>query len=198
MAGMDPAERRPAEPQTSDGGPPNPWRRLSRQVAYANPWITVWHDEVVRPDGQPGIYGVVHFPYPATGVVAIDEQDRVLLVGQYRYTLDAYAWEIPEGAGAPGESPLQGAQRELREETGYEARDWRELGRCWTSNSVTDERAWLFVATGLTPGKATPEGTEPIEWRWVSFAEALAMCRDGRILDAMSIVALQWVALERG
>lgn len=175
----------------------NPWRRLSRRVAYENPWITVWHDEVVRPDGRAGIYGIVHFPYPATGVVALDDAGRVLLVGQFRYTMDAYSWEIPEGAGAAGETPLEGAQRELREETGYTAREWREVGRCWTSDSVTDERAYLFVATGLTAGPAAPEGTEPIEVRWAALDEALAMCRDGRIQDAMSVVALQWVALER-
>ncbi|HEX8941090.1 MAG TPA: NUDIX hydrolase [Candidatus Limnocylindrales bacterium] len=176
---------------------PNPWRRLSRRVAYENAWITVWHDEVVRPDATPGIYGVVHFPYPATGVVALDDEGRVLLVGQYRYTMDAYSWEIPEGGGAAGETPLEGAQRELREETGYRAREWRELGRCWTSDSVTDERAWLYVARDLVPGEAAPEVTEPITVRWVPFDEAVAMCRDGRIVDAMSICALQWLALER-
>ncbi len=176
----------------------NPWRRLSRRVAYANPWLTVWHDEVIRPDGRPGIYGVVHFEGHATGVVALDADDRVLLVGQYRYTLDEYAWEIPEGGGAPGEDPLAAVQRELREETGYRAADWRVLGGCWTSDSVTDERATLFVARDLTPGEPSPDGTEAIQVRWVPLPEALAMCRDGRIMDAMSIVALQWVALDRG
>jgi len=174
-----------------------PWRRIQRRVAYENPWITVYHDEVIRPDGHPGIYGVVHFSNLATGVVALDEADRVLLVGQYRYTLDAYSWEIPEGGGSPGETPLQSIQRELREETGYRASTWRELARCVLSNSVTDERAVLYLATDLVAGPADPEGTESLAIRWVAFEEALAMCGDGRILDAMSIVAIQRLALDR-
>src|SRR5262249_39681909 len=99
----------------------NPWTRLARRVAYENAWITVWHDDVLRPDGLPGIYGVVHYRSRATGVVALDEQDRVLLVGQYRYTLDLYSWELPEGGAAPGEEPLAAAKRELLEETGCTA-----------------------------------------------------------------------------
>ena len=98
-----------------------PWRRLDRRVAYENPWLSVWHDDVVRPDGAPGIYGVVHFANRAIGVLAIDERDRVLLVGQHRYPLDAYSWEIPEGGGGPDESALDAARRELAEETGYRA-----------------------------------------------------------------------------
>src|SRR5947199_8415585 len=107
----------------------NPWTRRSRAVAYQNPWITVYHDEVLRPDGQPGIYGVVHYRNRAVGAVVLDEQDRVLLVGQYRYTLDLYSWEIPEGGAAPDEDPLAAAQRELREETGCSAAHWQELLR---------------------------------------------------------------------
>jgi len=175
----------------------NPWRRLSRRVAYENPWITVWHDEVLRPDGREGVYGVVHFPNLATGVVALDDDDRVLLVGQFRYALDAYSWEIPEGAGRPGETALDSALRELREETGYTAADWRELARCVLSNSVTDEHAVLFLATELHAGTPSPDGTEELELAWVPFESALAMCMDGRILDAMSVVALQRLALER-
>ena len=182
---------------SAPGGPTNPWRRLSRRIAYENPWITIFHDEVIRPDGREGIYGVVHFPNLATGIVALDERDRVLLVGQYRYTLDCYSWEIPEGAGSPGETALESAQRELREETGFTAAVWRELVRCVLSNSVTDEHAVLYLATGLAEGAASPDGTEELRLDWVPFETALAMCEDGRILDAMSIVALQRLALER-
>jgi 8-oxo-dGTP pyrophosphatase MutT (NUDIX family) len=171
--------------------------RLSRRTAYQNPWITVWHDDVARPDGSPGIYGVVHFENLAAGVVALDEQDRTVLVGQHRYPLDESSWEIPEGGVPPTETPLEGIQRELREETGLEAAEWRELGRLVLSNSVTDERAVLFLATGLQHGEAAPEPTEAIEVRWVSFDEALAMTMDGRITDAMSVAAIQRVALER-
>ena len=171
--------------------------RQTRRVAYENPWITVWHDEVARPDGEPGIYGVVHFANLAAGVVAIDEVDRVALVGQHRYTLDMWSWEIPEGGVPAGESALDGVKRELREETGLEAANWREIARVDLSNSVTDERAVLYLATGLTQGEATPEPTEAIEVRWVAFPEVLAMTMDGRITDAMSVVAIQRVALER-
>jgi 8-oxo-dGDP phosphatase len=181
-------------------GPPSDPRRFSRhgrRVAYENPWITVWHDEVTRPDGSPGIYGVVHFENLAAGVVAIDDDDRVVLVGQHRYTVDAYSWEIPEGGVPTGETALDGAQRELREETGVEARAWRELARVDLSNSVSDERAVLFLATGLTRGEASPEPTEAIEVRWVAFDEAVAMTYDGRITDVMSVAAIWRVALER-
>jgi 8-oxo-dGTP pyrophosphatase MutT (NUDIX family) len=174
-----------------------PWTRNSRRVAYENPWLTLWHDEVVRPDGQPGIYGVVHFANVAAGVVVIDAEDRVALVGQHRYTLDEYAWEIPEGGVPDGEDPLAGAQRELREETGVEATEWHELARVHLSNSVTDEIAVLYLATGLAHGAATPDGTEELEVRWVPFEEVLAMTLDGRITDAMSVIAIQRVALAR-
>ena len=175
----------------------NPWQRLTRRVAYENPWLTVWHDEVIRPDGAPGIYGVVHFANRAIGVLAIDDSDCVLLVGQYRYPLDAYSWEIPEGGGGPNESALDAARRELVEETGFQAGTWRELGRAALSNSVTDELAIFFVATDLHGGTASPEGTEELQTRWVPFDEALAMTFDLRIADALSILALQREALVR-
>ena len=152
-----------------------PWVRRSRRTAYENPWMTIWHDEVTRPDGSPGIYGVVHFANVAAGVIAIDDQDRVVLVGQHRYTLDAYSWEIPEGGVPDGEDPLEGSKRELREETGLEAATWQELARVHLSNSVTDEVAFLYLATDLTHGPASPEPTEALEVRWVPFDEALAM-----------------------
>ena len=171
--------------------------RHSRRVAYENAWITVWHDEVSRPDGSPGIYGVVHFGNLAAGVVAFDDEDRIALVGQHRYTLDRASWEIPEGGVPSTETPLEGIQRELREETGLEANDWRELCRLDLSNSVTDEEAVLFVARDLRHGDATPEPTEALTVRWVPFDEAVAMTRDGRITDAMSVAAILRVALDR-
>lgn len=175
----------------------NPWRRVSRRVAYENPWLRLYHDDVMRPDGQPGIYGVVHFRHLAIGVVPMDAQDRVLLVGQYRYTLDHYSWEIPEGGGGFDESPEAAARRELAEETGYIGGKWREVCRAELSNSVTDEVTILFVATELEPGPASPEGTEKIEMRWVPFDEVMAMIARGEILDAMTIIPIQRLALER-
>jgi len=174
-----------------------PWRRRARRVAYENPWITVWHDDVVRPDGNPGIYGVVHFAALAAGVVVLDDADRVLLVGQHRYTLDAYSWEIPEGGVPAGEAALDGARRELREETGIVAACWHEIGRFHLSNSVSDEAGVLYLATDLVQQAASPEATEELVVRWVPFDEALAMTLDGRITDAMAIMGLQRVALDR-
>ena len=174
-----------------------PWIRRSRRVAYQNAWLTIWHDEVTRPDGEPGIYGVVHFANLAAGVLVLDDADRVLLVGQHRYALDDWAWEIPEGGVPAGESPLDGARRELLEETGVTATDWRELARVHLSNSVSDELAVLFHATGLSHGTAAPDGTEALEVRWLPFEEVLAMTLDGRITDAMTVVAVERLALLR-
>jgi len=174
-----------------------PWIRRARRVAYDNAWLTVWHDDVTRPDGDPGIYGVVHFANLAAGVLVLDADDRVLLVGQHRYTLDAYSWEIPEGGVPDGETALEGARRELREETGVEATDWQELARVHLSNSVTDELAVLFLATGLSHGVATPDGTEDLAVRWLPFDEVLGMTLDGSISDAMTVIAVERVALQR-
>jgi 8-oxo-dGTP pyrophosphatase MutT (NUDIX family) len=190
----------PLEPESGSGAQPvavGPWRRRTRREAYANPWITIWHDEVDRPDGGTGIYGVVHFANRAVGVVVLDDDDRVLLVGQHRYPLDAYSWEIPEGGVPFDESPLDGAKRELREETGVEADGWRVVCRFHLSNSVSDEEGVLFAARARAHGTASPEPTEDLAVRWVPFPEVLAMIDRRELTDAMSILALQAVALER-
>jgi 8-oxo-dGTP pyrophosphatase MutT (NUDIX family) len=126
-------------------------------VAYENAWVTVWHDEVTRPDGQPGIYGLVHFANLAVGVVVLDDEDRILLVGQHRYTIDAMSWEIPEGGVPDGESAMAGAIRELREETGVRATDWREIGRLHLSNSVSDEAASTPLNSSFNPSSKPPK-----------------------------------------
>ena len=172
----------------------SPWVRRSRETVYENPWIEVHHDDVTRPDGSPGIYGVVHFRHRAVGAVALDGHGRVLLVGQHRYTLDRYSWEIPEGGAALDEDPLEGARRELAEETGYRAGRWRELIRFTQSNSVTDEEGVLFVATDLEPGPASPDPTEDLRVRWMGLDEAIALVESGEIHDVMTQVALLAVA----
>lgn len=172
----------------------NPWRTLTSREVYANPWISVREDEVVRPDGQPGVYGVVT-TRPATGVVALTDDDRVVLVGQYRYTLEEYSWEIVEGGADPGERIEDAIARELQEEAGLTAAHWEPLGaELALSNSVSDERAYLFLATGLTEVADDPEGTEVLQRRIVPLQEAIAMVERGEITDAMSVVALLRVA----
>jgi 8-oxo-dGTP pyrophosphatase MutT (NUDIX family) len=172
-----------------------PWRRRSRTVAYANPWIELRHDEVDRPDGSPGIYGVVHYRNIAVGVVAIGDDGRLLLVGQHRYTLDAYSWEIPEGGSPLGEDPLEGAKRELAEETGFEAAEWRELARFSLSNSITDERGVLYLATGLRAGPASPEPTEDLAIRWATLEEVGGEIDRGEIHDILTITGVARYAL---
>jgi len=173
----------------------NPWRTLASKQVYDNPWITVREDQVIRPDGAPGIYGVVHYKNIAVGVLPIEE-DHIYLVGQYRYPLERYSWEIPEGGCPEGEEPLLAAQRELKEETGLEARRWRMLGEAYLSNSVADEYAVWFLATGLVPGECRPQSTESLSVRRVPLREALAMALDGEITDALSLLAIMSYALE--
>jgi len=175
-----------------------PWRRRSRAVPYANPWIEVFHDEVDRPDGSPGIYGVVHFRNAAVGVVAVDDEGRLLLVGQHRYALDEYSWEIPEGGVPFGEALEAGARRELREETGYEAGEWRQLSRLSISNSVTDEVGALFLATSLRTGTASPDPTEDLALRWATLKEVLADIAAGRIHDLLTIAGVGLYAASLG
>ena len=176
--------------------PVGSWRRRSRRTAYSNPWIDVFHDEVDRPDGGPGIYGVVHFHGRAVGVVAVGDDGRILLVGQHRYTVDEYSWELPEGGVPEGETIEEGAARELREETGYQAAEWRRLFWFTTSNSVTDERGLMLVATGLSAGEASPDETEDLAVRWATLDEILGEIARGEIHDLMTIAAIYRYALD--
>jgi 8-oxo-dGTP pyrophosphatase MutT (NUDIX family) len=179
----------------------NPWTTLHSREAYANPWIRVRHDEVLTPAGTPGIYGVVEYRNHAVGVVPVDDEGHTWLVGQWRYCHGRYEWEIPEGGCPPGESTAECARRELLEETGLEAAVIEPLLRgLQLSNSTTNEVCDLFIARGLTQAQACPEETEQLQVRRLPLAEAVAMARDGRLRDAVSVLALLAVAdrLARG
>ncbi len=175
----------------------SPWRTLRSETRYENPWIRVDHFDVVNPNGGAGIYGVVHFKNRAIGIVALDEHDHTYLVGQWRYALEAYSWEIPEGGGPLHENPLEAAKRELEEETGFRAREWRQVLRMHLSNSVTDEECLVFLATGLEAGTAHPEDTEDLALKRVPFTEALRMVQSGEITDAVAVAGILQVALLR-
>lgn len=168
----------------------NPWKTIDSRTVYKNPWICVREDNVIRPDGKPGIYGVVETGV-ACGVVAVDCENMVYLVGQYRYPIKRYCWEIVEGASMQGESPLDTSKRELREEVGLHASNWMQLGaEVHPSNCMTTEVGYLFLATDLKEGTSEPEGTEVLEIRKMPFRQALQMVHSGEITDMLSIVGL--------
>ncbi len=173
----------------------NPWTTLHSREAYANPWIRVRHDEVLTPAGTPGIYGVVEYRNHAVGVVPVDDKGFTWLVGQWRYCHDRYEWEIPEGGCPPRESTAECARRELLEETGLVAGQVVPLlTGLQLSNSTTNEVCDLFIARDLSQAEACPEETERLQVRRLPLTEAVAMARDGRIRDAVSVLALLAVA----
>ncbi len=168
----------------------NPWKTLESKVVYKNPWISVREDQVLRPNGTPGIYSVVETRI-ATGVVALAPGHEIYLVGQYRYPMDEYSWEIVEGGAEDDETPLAAAQRELEEEAGLRARQWEQLGaEVHLSNCHSSERGFLFMARELETCEARPDDTEVLALKKTPFAEALAMVERGEIKDAMSIIAI--------
>ena len=168
----------------------NPWTTLGTRAIYENPWIAVREDRVLRPDGEPGIYGVVHFKGRAIGILPVDGRGRIWMVGQYRYTLGRYSWEIPEGGCPEGEEPEATARRELREETGLVAARLEFLAASHLSNSVSDELGLIYRATGLVEGESSPEGTERIRVRRMDWEEVWGMLTRGEITDSMSVIAL--------
>lgn len=168
----------------------NPWKLQKSKRIYDNPWITLEEDEVINPGGGQGIYGKVLFKSYAIGIIPLDQDQNTWLVGQWRYTLDEYSWEIPMGGGPKSEGRLDSARRELKEETGLLAAKWTELLKMHTSNSVTDEVGYAYLAEELTQGETDFDETEDLKIKKLPFTEAYQMVMDGEITDSLSMVAI--------
>lgn len=173
----------------------NPWKIVSEKPIYDNPWINVTEYQVINPSGNPGIYGKVHYKNIAIGILPLDDDMNTYLVGQYRFTLNQYSWEIPEGGGPLGIDAIESAKRELLEETGLKASEWKEIQRMHLSNSVTDELCILYVAKGLQQFEAEPEDTEDLIVNKVPFDEVYRMVCDGEITDCLAVAAILKVKL---
>ncbi len=168
----------------------NPWTILSEQKIYDNPWISLTEYNVLNPSGGKGIYGKVHFKNQAVAVIALDEEEHTWLVGQYRFALDAYSWEIPEGGALFTEDPLEGAKRELLEETGLKASHWEKILVMHLSNSVSDEIAYVYLAKNISIHTSKPEETEDITVKRLPFEEAFNMVMKGEITDSLTVAAI--------
>ncbi|WP_031527045.1 NUDIX domain-containing protein [Dyadobacter crusticola] len=176
----------------------NNWKTLSSQTVYENAWLELSHRDVINPSGNKGIYGLVKFKNQAIGIIPVDENDNIYLVGQFRYAIDEYSWEIPEGGGLLGTDVLAAARRELKEETGLVANKWTKLARIHTSNSATNEEAFLYIAEELTQQEAEPEDTEDLQVRIVPLREAVEMVMRSEITDSMSVCAILMTARLKG
>jgi 8-oxo-dGTP pyrophosphatase MutT (NUDIX family) len=173
----------------------NPWKTLREEIRYENDWIRIEHHDVIKPNGEPGIYGKVHFKNTAIAVLPIDGEGNTYLVGQYRYTINTYSWELPEG-GCLHELPLDAAKRELKEETGLIAEKWTFLGEQYLSNSVTDEKSMMYLAENLSMKESEPESTEILQIKKIPVQEAIQMALNGEIKDVLSAATLMTYALK--
>jgi len=173
----------------------NPWQISSEKVVYDNPWIGVTEYQVINPSGNPGIYGKVHFKNLAIGVVPLDSEMNTYIVGQYRFVLNQYTWEIPEGGCPLGTDPFESAKRELLEETGLKASKWTEIQRTHLSNSVTDELSIIYLAQDLQQFEPEPEDTEQLIIKKVPFDEVYRMVCDGEITDSVTVGAILKIKL---
>ncbi|WP_417492770.1 NUDIX domain-containing protein [Maricaulis sp.] len=167
-----------------------PWTVHDERTVFESPWMQVREFEVTQPDGKPGVYGVMSPRNLALAILPVHADGTITLVGQHRFPLDRYSWEIPEGGGPLGEDALDGARRELKEETGLTADHWHEILQLDLSNSITDERAIGYLATGLHPGEPEPEGTEVLLTRSPHFLDALDEAMSGQITDALTVAML--------
>jgi 8-oxo-dGTP pyrophosphatase MutT (NUDIX family) len=168
----------------------NPWVILSQKEIYDNKWIQVTEYDVINPSGGKGIYGKVHFKNLAIGILPLDDDLNTWLVGQYRFTLEQYSWEIPEGGGPLDIDILESAKRELLEETGLVAEEWTKLMDFHLSNSVCNEHGAIFLARKLSQHEAQPEETEDLAIKKVPFDEAYRMVEEGIITDSMAVAAI--------
>ena len=168
----------------------SPWKTLKTEIPYNNPWIQVQHNQVLTPIGKEGIYGIVHFKNYAVGILPLDKDLNTYLVGQYRYPLKEYSWEIPEGGCPENTDLLETAKRELKEEIGLHAEKWQYLLKMHLSNSVSDEVAHIFIAQNLQEGEAEPEETEDLTIRKLPFSVAYEMVLNGEITDSMSMAGI--------
>jgi ADP-ribose pyrophosphatase len=173
----------------------SPWQTLSREVKYENPWIQVEEHQVINPAGNEGIYGTVNFKNRAVAIVALFENGDTLLVGQYRYPLQQYHWELPMGGAPEDESTLSCAQRELQEETGFTAVKWQQILSMHLSNSITQEQGSTFIAEGLQAGEMSLEDTEDISCQRVPFERVFQQVMAGEITDAMTVASIMKVRL---
>lgn len=172
------------------------WQKLDEQLVYDNPWIKVTHENVITPNNTKGIYGKIHFKHIAIGVIPIDEEGNTWIVGQHRYPQNKYSWEIPQGGGKLNEAPLEAAKRELKEETGIEAKHWEEIAELDLSNSVTDEFGKIYVAKTLSFGESQPDDTEELQVKKISIKELFDNVMNGTFTDSLTLVgALKLKAL---
>lgn len=168
----------------------NPWTVLGKHDAYDNNWISVTEYKVLNPSGGEGIYGKVHFKNHAIGIVALDNEMNTWLVGQFRFPINEYSWEIPEGGCEENEDHLEAAKRELEEETGLKALSWTKILQVHLSNSVSDESGSIFLAKQLSQHTSMPEETEQLAVKKLPFEQAYKMVKHGLITDSLSVSAI--------